>query len=113
MKRRMGIKFGEIAQEIAIVHELPQNTVELVLNAYSGAVRRGIKEGMIVEVVRDLRLQEEDVFNAARGIPIKRVVVNDERHRRRRAPTGATTSEIEKEHDRTAQALHKLVSGDG
>jgi len=110
--KRMQVKFGELSQEIAIIHGISEATVELILNAYSAAVRRLVTEGLIVEIARDLRIQEEDYFDPRNNKPGKRVVVNHERSRLRRRK-GATTQEIEKEHERTAERIENLNRGDG
>lgn len=109
-QRRMQVKFGELAQEISIIHGVEQATVELVLNAYSAAVRRLVKEGLIVEIARDLRIQQEDYFDPRNNKAAKRIIVNTEyaRLRRRR---GATTTEIEQEHERTSDTCDDLRDG--
>lgn len=108
--RRMQVKFGELTQEISIVHGVEQATVEIVLNAYSAAVRRLVTEGLIVEIARDLRIQQEDYFDPRNNKPAKRITVNAEYDRLRRK-RGATTPEIEQEHERTSEAIDNLRDG--
>lgn len=111
-RRRLQVKFGELAQEISIVHGISQDVVELVLNAYSAAVRRLLAEGLIVEIARGVRLEQQDYFDPRNAKPAKRIVVNAEYSRLRRS-AGKTTEEIEKEHERTTEAVAKLSDGGG
>lgn len=39
-----------------------QNVVELLLNAYSAAVRRPLSEDLIVEIAHDVRLERQSYF---------------------------------------------------
>lgn len=109
---RMQIKFGELAQDIAIMHGVAQETVSLVLDAYSAAVKRALAEGFIVECVRDVRLQVEDYFDPRNARAAKRIQVNDELNRLRRSPSHPQT-EIEEEDERATRKLTELLGGGG
>jgi len=105
---RMQVKYSELAQDIAITHGIDQATVSLVLDAYSAAVKRALSEDMIVEVLRDVRLQLADYFDPRNNKKAKRIEVNNELRRLRRTPTRKLT-EIEEEDERATERLAGLL----
>lgn len=106
--KRMQIKFGELSQEIAIAHGIDEATVELVLDAYSAAVKSALAENMIVETLRDVRLQVEPYFDPRNNRQARRIAVNDELRRLRRSPDPARTR-IQEEDERATEKLTGLL----
>ena len=104
--KRMQIKVSEVSQESAIAHALNQATVELVLEAYSAACKRALSENMIVEVLRDVRLQLEPYFDARNNKSRKRLAVNSERSRLNRSKP---STPIEQEDERATERLTELL----
>lgn len=111
-KPRMQVRFGELAQEIAIVHGVPQDTVDLVLSAYSAAVRRLLAEDIIVEIAEGLRLQRETYHDNRNSKDAERIVVNPEYSRLRRK-SRAGSEETQKENERTATKIGSIGTGEG
>jgi hypothetical protein len=106
--KRMQVKFGELAQEIAIAHGLDQEAVDLVLDAYSAAVKRALAENLIVEVLREVRLQVEPYFDPRNSKAAKRLAVNDELRRLRR-PADRAPTPAEKEDERATEKLTRIL----
>lgn len=105
--KRMQIRFGELAQEIAIAHGVDQGTVELVLDAYSAAVKSALAENLIIEVLRDVRLQTEPYFDPRNNKQRRRIAVNDELSRLRR-PDAKLTKQQE-EDERATERLTRVL----
>lgn len=76
MSKRMQIKFKEIAQDLAITHGLREETVSTILEAYSASVRRALAEDMIVEVIRGVRLEQEEYFDPRNSRKAIRLRIN-------------------------------------
>jgi hypothetical protein len=87
--KRMQVRFAEVAQEIAIAHRLPEETVLQVLHAYDEACKAALYENIIVEVLRDVRLELQPYFDARNNTHRKRLAVNSERSRLKRHKPGS------------------------
>lgn len=105
--KRMQVKFLELSQDISITHGIDQAVVDTVLEAYSAAVKRALAEDMIVEALRDVRLQLEEYYDQRNSRKAVRIVVNDEldRIRSSRHPR----NEIEEEDERATEKLTRLL----
>lgn len=77
----MQIRFGELAQEVALVSGHKERVVLEVLSEYSRAAKAALAENLIVEIIEDVRVQWEDYFDIRNSSPASRLIVNAEHSR--------------------------------